>query len=90
MNDHNHRVVETLRARVAAFVAGELDLVEIQFALQSCYALLENDGSEVRRLVRRAEAEVEQIRFTQLLDEQRPAVVFQLDELLGALEAELP
>ena len=40
--------------------------------------------------MRRAEAEVEQIRFTQLLDEQRPAVVFQLDELLGALEAELP
>jgi hypothetical protein len=36
-----------------------------------------------------AEADVEEIRFTTLLDEQHPAVVFRLDQLREALTTDL-
>ena len=46
------------------FIVGELDLDEIQSALQSALGLLENDGSEIVEADRLAEADVEEIRFT--------------------------
>ncbi len=70
------------------FIVGELDLEEIQSALQSASGLLENDGSEVVEAVRLAEADVEEIRFTRLLEEQRSAVVFRLDQLVRRLAGE--
>ena len=70
------------------FIVGELDLDEIQSALQSAFGLLENDGSEVAEAVRLAEADVEEIRFTRVLDEQRSAVVFRLDQLVRRLPGE--
>jgi hypothetical protein len=44
-------------------------------------ALLERDESGAEQAVRLADADGEEIRFTKLLDEQRPAAVFRLDEL---------
>jgi len=73
---------------VQEFIVGELDLEEIQSALQSASGLLENDGSEVVEAVRLAEADVEEIRFTRLLEEQRSAVVFRLDQLVRRLAGE--
>ena len=70
------------------FIVGELDLEEIQSALQSASGLLENDGSEIVEAVRLAEADVEEIRFTRLLEEQRSAVVFRLDQLVRRLAGE--
>jgi hypothetical protein len=85
LSDYNQRVLDRLRESFSAFVAGKLDLDEIQAALQSTLGLLENDRSGVAELVRLAEADVEEIRFTRLLDEQRPAVIFRVDELLDNL-----
>jgi hypothetical protein len=42
-------------------------------------------GSGVAEATRRAEADLEEIRFTVLLDEQRPAAVFRLDALRTAI-----
>jgi hypothetical protein len=84
-NEYNRNVLGGLRASVQWFIVGELDLDEIQSALQSALGLLENDGSEVVEAVRLAEANVEEIRFTLLLDEQRPAMVFRLDQLVRRL-----
>lgn len=84
-NEYNRDLLGGLRASVQWFIVGELDLDEIQSALQSALGLLENDGSEVVEAVRRAEADVEEIRFTLLLDEQRSAVVFRLDQLVRRL-----
>jgi len=85
VSDYNQGILAKLRGSVTAFAAGELDLDQIQAELQSSLGLLENDGSGVADLVRLAEADVEEIRFTRLLDEQRPAVTFRLDELLETL-----
>lgn len=82
---YNQEIIDRLRAAIVAFQSGAADLDGVQSSLQSALSLLENDGSGVADLVRRAEADVEEIRFTRLLDEQHPEVVFRLDELLGKL-----
>ncbi len=87
-NEYNRALLSGLRASVQEFIVGELDLDEIQSALQSAFGLLENDGSEVAEAVRLAEADVEEIRFTRVLDEQRSAVVFRLDQLVRRLPGE--
>ena len=81
-NEYNRDVLGGLRASVQEFIVGELDLEEIQSALQSASGRLEDDGSEVVEAVRLAAADVEEILFTRLLDEQRSAVVFRLDQLV--------
>lgn len=81
----NQSVLDRLRESIGTFIAADGDLDQVQAALQSAMALLENDGSGVGEAVRLAEAVVEEIRFTRLLEEQRPAVTFRLDELLAEL-----
>jgi hypothetical protein len=88
LNGYNLDLLGRLRASVQEFMTGTLGLDEIQAALQSTLRLLENDGSGVAEALRLAEADVEEIRFTRLLDEQRPAVVFRLDELVTGLPGE--
>lgn len=83
--EHNEVILARLRDAVARFGSGGLDLDGIQSQLQQALGLLERDGSGIADLVRGAEADVEEIRFTQLLDEQVSAVIFRLDKLLDAL-----
>lgn len=87
-NEYNRDLLRGLRVSVQGFIVGELDLEEIQSALQSALGLLENDGSEVVEAVRLAEADVEEIRFTRLLEEQRSAVVLRLNQLVKRLPGE--
>lgn len=89
MNAHNRGVVTRLVGHVDRFMEGEIELDEMQSQLQAALSLFERDGSTACEAVRLAEADVEEIRFTTLLDEQRPAAVFRLDELRGALTTEL-
>jgi exonuclease VII small subunit len=83
--EHNEVVLSRLRAAIAALSSGELDLDAVQAQLQQALGLLESDGTGVADLVRGAEADVEEIRFTRLLEEQLPAVIFRLDALLDSL-----
>lgn len=85
LNDHNRSIVEKLRRSVTAFVAGTRDLDEIQAALESVMHLCEDDGTGIADAVRRAEADIEEIRFTRLRGEQRSAVTFRLGEPLDTL-----
>jgi hypothetical protein len=85
--DQNRDLLRQLRATIAAFTAGDVDLDGVQAALQQAMTLLENDSAEAARAVRLAEADVEEIRFTRLLAEQRPAVQQRLEELLAELPA---
>ena len=91
MSDYNAGVVTRLTAAIQAFEHGRLSFDEIQVALQTAIQLLESDGSGFSELVRLAEADLEEIRFTLLLAEQRPAVVIRLgrlQELLLTKEAD--
>ncbi len=84
MNRHNAEVLDRLRSSVISGRAGGADLDGIQSALQSAMQLFENDGSSLAELARLAEADVEEIRFTRLLEEQPAAVFSRLEEFLRA------
>lgn len=88
MNAHNRGVTARLIEEIDRFTSGG-ELGEMQSQLQAALTLLERDGSTVREAVRLAEADVEEIQFIVLLDEQRPAAVFRLDQLREALTTEL-
>ncbi|MCW2752458.1 MAG: hypothetical protein JWR83_3568 [Aeromicrobium sp.] len=86
MNDYNASIANRVIESIQRFEAGDVTLDEIQADLQAALPLFENDGSGAAESVRLAEADLEGIQFTVLLDEQRPAAIFRLDELLAALE----
>ncbi|QHK20341.1 hypothetical protein GU243_12025 [Pseudarthrobacter psychrotolerans] len=85
MNVYNAGVAARLATAIQDYEAGLLSLAQVQSALQSAITLLENDGSGIADSVRLAEADLEEIHFTVLLDEQRPAAIFRLDELRATL-----
>ncbi|MFV0460769.1 MAG: hypothetical protein ACK5MT_18595 [Actinomycetales bacterium] len=87
---YNRTVLDRVRTSAAAFASGDIEMDDVQAVLQSTAGLLENDGSGAAELVRLAEADIEEIRFTRLLDEQLPAVTFRLDALLEVLQGEDP
>jgi len=89
MTQTNRTVVSALLDAIDGFVAGELDIPDIQARLQSGLGLLERGLGDVSSVIRFAAADLEEIQFTMVLDEQRPAVVFRLNSLRGQLAAAL-
>lgn len=89
MTQTNRTVVSALLDAIDGFVAGELDIPDIQTRLQSGLGLLERGLGDVSSAIRAAEADLEEIQFTMVLDEQRPAAVFRLNSLRGQLAAAL-
>lgn len=86
LSNYNQRVVARLQEAIDHFAANELSVDDIQARLQSAGQLLENDGTGVSELIRLTEADVEEIRFTRLLAEQRSAVALLLEELLERIQ----
>jgi hypothetical protein len=89
MNANNRGVTTHLIREIDRFTSGEVEIGEMQSQLQAALTLFERDDSTALETVRLAEADVEEIQFTMLLDEQRPAAVFRLDQLRQALITEL-
>lgn len=87
LSDYNASIAARLAAAIRDFIEGRLTLDEVQASLQTTASLFENDGSGVAEAVRLAEADIEEIQFTVLMDEQRPAAIFRLDELQSSIEA---
>lgn len=85
-DDYNADIARAVLTAIAELEAGGLTLHEVQAVLQSAIPRFENDGSGVETAVRLAEADLEEIRFTRLLDEQLPAAISRLDELRAAIE----
>ena len=81
MNASNADLAARLTRAIQSYNAGLLSLADIHSALQSAIPLFENDGSGVADYVRLAEADLEEIQFTLLKDEQGPAAIFRLDKL---------
>lgn len=78
MNDCSAAVAQEVLAAVAGLEAGTLTLGEAQSVLQSAIPRFENDGSGVANAVRLVEANLEEIQFTTLFDDQTPAAIFRL------------
>lgn len=87
MNAHNSAVAQDVVTAIAKFEARTCTLDEVQAALQSAVSLFENDGSDIAQKVRLAEADLEEVQFAILRDEQRSAAIFRLDALRAAIGA---
>lgn len=85
MTAHNRSIVQKVINDLDKFMVGDMDFDGIQASLQSAMSLLEREDDSVERVLRLAEADIEEIRFTMLQAEQRPAAVFRLDELRAEL-----
>lgn len=86
MNDYNATLSEGVLAAITGFEAGTLPLGGVQAVLQNVFPLLENDGSGIAEVVRLAEADLEEIQFTVVLEQQRPAAILRLAELRSTIE----
>lgn len=84
-SEQNQVVLARLQAAFAQFVSGDTDLAEFQSEVCSTASLFENDGTGAADAVRLAEADMEEIRFTRPLNEQRPATIFRIEELMVEL-----
>lgn len=87
MNEYNIGIAARVETAAREFEIGTLTLDEVQGTLASAASLFENDGSGVSELVRLVEADLELIKFGMLLEDQRPAAIFRLDELRTALHS---
>jgi hypothetical protein len=89
MTETNRAVVASLLEAIDNFMTGDLGIEEIQGKLQVGVGLLERGSVDLAAPIRLAEADLEEIQFTMLQDEQRPAAVFRLDSLREELESAL-
>lgn len=87
LNAYNAAVAQDVLAAIAGLEQETLTIGDVQAVLQSAVQRFENDGSGVAASVSLAEADLEEIQFTRLLDEQRPAAIFRLDELRATIES---
>jgi hypothetical protein len=86
MSPYNLTLTEEVLTAIRNLEDGTSTIAEVQSVLESVVPLCENDGSNIRNAVRLAEADLEEIQFTTLLDEQVPAAIFRLDNLRGAVQ----
>jgi hypothetical protein len=86
MNEYNAAVAQGVLAAISDLEVGTRTLADVQAVLQSAISRIENDGSGVAEAMRLAEADLEEIQFTTLLDEQVPAAIFRLDGLRASIE----
>jgi hypothetical protein len=86
MKEYNATVAHDILMAISALEAGTCTLAEAQAVLQIAIPRFENDSSGVAEEVRLAEADLEEIQFANLLDEQVPAAIFRLDELRASIK----
>lgn len=86
LSRYNLTLTEKVLATIRNLEDGTSTIAEVQSVLESVVPLFENDGSNIKDAVRLAEADLEEIQFTKLLDEQVPAAIFRLDKLRGAVQ----
>ena len=85
MSEQNEKVLKSVLGSIDDFVRNRIGIEDVQVQLRSSANLLERESGGVLDAIRLAEADLEEIQFTMLLDEQRPAAVFRLDELREVL-----
>lgn len=87
MSSVNRRIVQSVIDSIDRFIEGGISLGGLQSALQSGLGALERSPARFTEMIRLAEADLEEIRFTMLLEEQKSAATFLVDSLRAELES---
>jgi hypothetical protein len=91
MMQSNRQVLQTVADSIAELMEGRTGVFEVQAQLQQGMGLLEREpgSAEIAAALRAAEADLEAIQFTTLLEKQVPSAIARLGPLRDAIEAEL-
>lgn len=90
MSSYNTSVLEVLHDAIDEFVRGLTSVDDVQRSMATALDLLEREAtSNLHDSIRRAEADLEHIRFAMQPDEQRTAAVSRLDPLRAAIAERL-
>jgi hypothetical protein len=81
-------LVAILRA-IDDLEAGRSSIAEVQQQLEANALTLDRSAGDLVQALRAVDADLEEIRFAMLLDEQHPAAVFRLDPVRAMVAAEL-
>ena len=82
-------VLQNVLTAIDNFVGGFGDIADLQSALQANASALDRSFAGVIRELRSLDADLEEIRFARLRDEQRPAAVLRLDPVRESVVAAL-
>lgn len=89
MTKVNRSVLQVTVRAIDAFINDEMSIADMQAQLQNSFSFLERGSDVLAEEIRLAEADLEEIQFTMLLDEQRPNVIFRLERLRDVILSEL-
>ena len=85
----NRSLITSLLDEIGNIGATDFEIENVQWTLTKYMNLLERGSADFAGPIRDAEADLEEILFTQLEGEQRAAVIFRLDALAEELETRL-
>jgi hypothetical protein len=81
-------ILENIIGTIDGFISGQCEIAELQGRLEADASALGRSHYELVNELQRLDADLEEIRFARLRDEQRPAAVLRLDPVReSALEA---
>lgn len=89
MTKVNRSVLQVTVRAIDAFINDEMSIADMQAQLQNSFSFLERGSDVLAEEIRLAEADLEEIQFTMLLDEQRPNAIFRLERLRDVILSEL-
>lgn len=82
-------ILEDALQAIDSFVGGLGDIAELQSRLEADASALDRSFNDVIRELHSLDADLEEIRFARLRDEQRPAAILRLDPVRKSVVAAL-
>lgn len=89
MRELSYPILENVLSAIDSFVSGIGDIADLQARLQADASALDRRFDSVIRELQSLDADLEEIRFARLRDEQRTAAVLRLDAVRESVTAAL-
>lgn len=78
-------ILARLVSTIDNFISGQYQIGDLQAELDASRSALDRSYGELVRELENLEADLEEIRFSRLLDEQRPAAILKIDRVRESL-----
>jgi hypothetical protein len=85
----SRQILMAINSAIDSFVAGHSDIADLQAQLEANSSALDRSHEPLNSELRSLDADLEEIQFTMLKDEQRPAAIFRLDRVKEAVASAL-
>jgi ABC-type phosphate transport system auxiliary subunit len=85
----SRQILMTISSVIDDFIAGRSDIADLQERLEANSSALDRSYEPLNSQLRSLDADLEEIQFTMLKDEQRPAAVFRLEPVQEAVASAL-